>query len=62
MAYNANSLDSFLCYYLFIGFAKIYVYLDDPADATVAIARRYPVDRVQTIMRGTKFGKWQMAS
>ena len=54
MAYNTNSLDSFLCYYLFIGFAKMYVYIDDPTDATVAIARRYPSDRVQTIVRGTK--------
>ena len=40
MAYNANSLDSFLCYYLYMGFAKMYVYLDDPR-RHIAIARRY---------------------
>eukprot|EP00665_Eupelagonemidae_sp_cell47_P009368 gene9368-3200_t len=51
MAYNSSSLDSFICYYLFLGFSTLYLYLDDAADATFQIARRYPADRVRVRLR-----------
>ena len=51
MAYNAGSLDSFICYYLYLGFATLYLYLDDPADASVGIAQQYPSDRVKVRVR-----------
>ena len=33
MAYTSASLDSFICYYLYLGFRTLYLYLDDPNDA-----------------------------
>ena len=43
---NASSLDSFICYYLGLGFSTILLYADDPEDEAVVVARRYPADRV----------------
>ena len=51
MAYNSASLDSFICYYLYLGFSTLYLYLDDPSDASVSVARRYPPDRVRVRLR-----------
>jgi hypothetical protein len=51
MAYNAHSLDSFICYYLYLGFRTLYLYLDDPEDESVEIARRYPSERVVVRVR-----------
>ena len=36
---------------LFLGFSTLYLYLDDASDASVALARRYPKDRVKVIVR-----------
>ena len=44
---NATSLDSFVCYYLELGFTTLFLYADDPKDEAVAVARRYPAERVQ---------------
>jgi hypothetical protein len=57
MAYNASSLDSFICYYLHLGFATLYLYLDDPTDTSVAIAKRYPTDRVKVRVRDAALRK-----
>lgn len=38
---NASSLDSFVCYYLWLGVTTLFLYVDDPDDAVVAVARRY---------------------
>ena len=43
---NAASLDSFLCYYLGLGFAAMLLYADDLEDEVVEVARRYPAERV----------------
>ena len=43
---NASSLDSFICYYLALGFSTLLLYADDPEDEAVVVARRYPADRV----------------
>ena len=60
MAYNEKSLDSFICYYLYMGFATLYLYLDDPADATVAVARRYPAERVKVRLHDASLKReWQ---
>ena len=60
MAYNAASLDSFISYYLQLGFATLYLYLDDPSDASVGVARRYPNDRVKITLRdATLQREWQ---
>ena len=47
MCDNASSLDSFICYYLELGFATLLLYVDDPKDEAVAVASRYPAGRVQ---------------
>lgn len=47
MCDNASSLDSFICYYLELGFATLLLYVDDPEDEAVAVASRYPAGRVQ---------------
>ena len=38
---NAASLDSFVCHYLWLGVTTLFLYVDDPNDAAVVIARRY---------------------
>ena len=55
MAFNGSSLDSFICYYLHVGFSRLYLYLDDPNDASVGVARRYPTDRVTVRVRDAAF-------
>ena len=60
MAYNAASLDSFICYYLFLGFSSLYLYLDDPLDASVEVARRYPAELVKVRVRDAALEReWQ---
>lgn len=46
MRFNASSIDSFICYYLHIGFCTLFIYADDPSDPIVEIAQRYPTPRV----------------
>ena len=55
MAFNGSSLDSFICYYLHVGFSRLYLYLDDPNDASVGVTRRYPTDRVTVRVRDAAF-------
>lgn len=52
MCDNAASFDSFVCYYLGLGFHRLYFYVDDPNDAVVQMARRYPSDRLRVQVRG----------
>ena len=60
MAYNASSLDSFICYYLYLGFETLYLYLDDPKDATVGVASRYDPARVKIRVRDASLVKeWE---
>ncbi|KAL1498754.1 hypothetical protein AB1Y20_014064 [Prymnesium parvum] len=51
MRFTASSIDSFICYYLHLGFEAIFIYADDPHDPLVGIARRYPAERVSVIPR-----------
>ena len=60
MRFNATSIDSFICYYLYIGFYKLYVYADDASDPIVDAARSYPSERVAIIVRDAKLEReWQ---
>jgi len=36
------TLDSFIGYHLAVGFERLYLFFDDPADPSVEVARRYP--------------------
>jgi hypothetical protein len=52
MCDNALSFDSFACYYLGLGFHRLYFYVDDEKDPVVQLARRYPSDRLKLRVRG----------
>ena len=53
MRFNVASVDSFICHYLYLGFAHLLLYADDQEDPIVAVARRYPPDRVTITLRNT---------
>ena len=60
MAYNSASLDSFICYYLYLGFQTLYLYLDDPNDETVHIAKCYDPERVKVRVRDSTLAReWE---
>ena len=55
---NAASLDSFVVYYLWLGVTTLFLYVDDPSDAAVAIAWRY--DAVHLRVRDASLHRdWQ---
>ena len=57
MAYNADTIDSFIAYYMYLGIRTLYLYLDDPQDASVGRANRYPADRVRVRVRDASLAR-----
>ena len=53
-------LDSFLRYHLALGFARLYLFFDDPADPAIEIARRRDDGRVTILMAGSELeAEWR---
>ena len=50
---SARPLESFIRYHLLKGFARVMIFVDDPADsATLDAVRRFPASRVLYRVRG----------
>ena len=59
-AFGKEVLDSFVKYHLEIGFSHIYIFFDDPYDASISqIKARYSLDQVTIFLRGDDLkSKW----
>jgi hypothetical protein len=53
-------LESFLRYHLALGFSRLYLFFDDPADRAIEIARRLDDGRITILMAGTELdAEWR---
>jgi len=60
MCDNADSFDSFVCYYLALGFCRLYIYVDDASDPVVGLASRYPSEKLRLHVRGERLrAEWE---